>query len=156
MSLELGKDALYIPRAVKSLGAGVSGANYGVLCVTHENLYYLPKEVVSMERTGALTEQYEVTKLKNKNYAGMPLEDVVPDLARRLHSRADLDRILNEMAEEVEGSCVIPVSEIESYRIGYFAQLTLVAGGEKHRFSIGGKKTRETTRSFVVEQLGLS
>lgn len=154
MSIELGRDVLFFPRVVRSTSAA-SGINYGILCLTRQFIFYVPKEVVELHRTGALTDSYTVNKQKISKYNGMPLEDVVPSLVRELDSCDDLDRFLTDMAAQVTGSCVVPISEINRCKIGYFAQLTLFRGTDKHKFAIGGKKNREAARAFVGEQLGL-
>jgi hypothetical protein len=155
MSLNLEQDLFFLPRVTKNFGPNSSGVNYGVLCVTPSALYYLPKQIVSMERHGTLSATYSVTRLKTKDIDGLPLEDVVPKLAKTLDDIADLNRALEVLAAEIEGSWSLPIRAIERVTIGYFAQLTLFADDQKHRFTIGGKRHRQRAQDFFSRQLGL-
>ncbi len=160
MAIIFGKDALYLPRVTQTHG-GAEGIkfnpesiNYGLFCITHHNIYYIPKHVLNMERTGWLTSEYQVTKQNVKEYAGMKFEDVVPELAKDIQDPETFDALLTDMANEVKGSCIIPLPEMTEYKIGYFAQFTGFVNQKKFRFAVGGKKKRESLRAFLQEQLG--
>ena len=155
MTLSLEHDVFFLPRVTKNLGPNTSGINYGVLCVTPSMLYYLPKQIVSMEQRG-VSDSYSVTQLKTDEIDGRPLEEVVPLLARSLDDMAELDRALEELAAQIDGSWTLATRAIESIKIGYFAQLTLFADSQKHRFVIGGKKHRQRAQEFFSRQLGLN
>jgi len=156
MALNLEHDVFFLPRVTKNLGPGSSGINYGVLCVTPSTLYYLPKQIVSMKQLGPLSASYSVTKLKTDDIEGRPLEDVVPILAGSLDHMSDLDQALEELAAQIDGSWTLSTRAIEEIKIGYFAQLTLFADNQKHRFAIGGKKHRQRAQEFFSSQLGLN
>jgi hypothetical protein len=156
MTLNLEHDVFFLPRVTRNLGSNTSGINYGVLCVTPSMLYYLPKQIVSMKRLGILTDSYSVTQLKTADIDGRPLEDVVPLLAGSLDDMEELDHALEELAAATDGSWVLPTRAIERIDIGYFAQLTLFADNQKHRFAIGGKKHRQRAQEFFSRQLGLN
>lgn len=155
MPVSIGREVLYFNRVVRSTGAS-SGVNYGILCITHQSLYYVSKKAVELHNQGALSGTYAVNQQENASYDGIPLEDIVPSLATHTENLSDFDRSMEEMAQKIDGSVVIPVAEIDRCKIGYFAQLTLFSGNDKHKFTIGGKEHREQARRFLSEQLGLA
>ena len=149
MSIELGKDALYLPKVVQNHGSTAEGINYGLLCITDQNLYYIPKHTLSMKRTGVLTETYDVNEQKVKKYEGMNFEDVVPEVAKEAKGKEEFEKFLTEMARGINGSCVVKLAEIHQCQFGFFAQFTFFKGQEKYRFSVGGKEKREAIKMFL-------
>ncbi|MFC1885542.1 hypothetical protein ACFLZM_00580 [Thermodesulfobacteriota bacterium] len=157
MSIEFGRDALYIAKASQRKGGKAEGINYGFLCITHLTLYYVPKHVLSTKRTGILSDEYGIKEQKVKTYEDMKFEEVIPEVAKEIKSKQDFDRFLTGMAEDIEGSFMFPVSEIREYKISFFAQFTFSGNsGDQYQFSIGGKKHREAVKTFLKEQLGKS
>ena len=151
MSIELGKDALYYPRVVKNLGVEPGGisANYGLLCITQQNLYYIPKHILDVKRTSVLSEHYAIKEQKAKKYQGMNFEDVLPEVAKEFKGNEELEKFLTEMAQDIPGSCEFKLADLHGCQFGYFAQFTFINGEEKYKFSVGGKKKREEIRIFL-------
>lgn len=149
MSIELGSDVLYLPKVVQNSGGNPAGINYGLLCITDQNLYYIPKHTLDMKRIGTLSETYDVKEQKVKKYDGMNFEDVVPEMAKEIDGKENFDKFLSEMARGIDGSCVIRLSEIHQCQFGFFAQFTFLKGQEKYRFSVGGKAKREAVKTFL-------
>ena len=153
MPVELGKDAFYMPKVNGKQNA--AGTSLGLLCITHKNIYYIQQMSIDMKRTGTLTAKWEFTQTKAEKYEGLPFWDVVPELAKDVKNLEQFDDSLTAMADSLEGSRIIPLKDITSFKFGFFAQVTLFLGQEKYRIAVGGKKKREAVRSFLEDTLGL-
>jgi len=151
MSFKLGKDALYFSGVVKNMGGAMEGLNFnfGLLCITEKKLYYIPKHILDMKRTGIITKNYPVKEQNVKPYMGKNLEEVVPALAAELKDNQNFDKFMNQLAKTIEGNLVINLSNIHNCSFGYFSQFTFFNGGEKYRFYVGGKKKRENIKLFL-------
>ena len=148
MSIELDRDIFYLPKVVQNQGGTVAEINYGLLCITDENLYYIPKQTLDVKQIG-LSSWYEVKNQKVKKYEGMKFEEVIPEVAKDANGKEEFEEFLTGMAQGIEGSRIIRLAEIHQCQFGYFSQFTFFKGEEKYKFSVGGKKKREAIKMFL-------
>jgi len=153
MPVELGKDVFYMPKVSGKQTA--ASTNLGLLCITHKNIYYIQQMSIDMKRTGTLTAKWAFAQTKAEKYEGLPFWDVVPEMAKDVKDPEQFDDSLTAMAKSFEGSRIIPLKDVTGFKIGFFAQVTLLLGQEKYRVAVGGKKKREAIHSFLKDTLGL-
>ena len=133
MSIIHDKGILYIPKIAH--GALNEPRSFGYLALTQNEITFVPQQTFEMKKIGVLTNIYETTHMNVSSFNDVSFWKVLPEAFPVLDSQK-LEELIRSMASEIEGSSVIPLSDIKKAKVGLI-NLTLETQSGKEKINIG-------------------
>lgn len=142
MSVDLAKDIAYIPKVQSGPNSG-SESSIGYVAITREKLFFVPCKEQEDTR--------EVTRILEIDQA-FEFWKIIPELAQQLEPET-LARVIEQMAESIEGSQAYPLNDIKGFRFGLTGVEAVFSNNAAFNFNMGtGPKKKKRLKGFLKQR----